>query len=29
MIEARNVSVAIGGKGIVANVDFDMRPGEI
>jgi iron complex transport system ATP-binding protein len=29
MIEARDVSVAIGGKRIVANVDFDMRPGEI
>ncbi|MER8885107.1 heme ABC transporter ATP-binding protein [Mesorhizobium sp. M0145] len=29
MIEARDVSVAIGGKGIVANVDFEARPGEI
>ncbi|RWF62026.1 MAG: ATP-binding cassette domain-containing protein, partial [Mesorhizobium sp.] len=29
MIEARNVSVAIGGKRIVANVDFDVRSGEI
>ncbi|MER9455305.1 heme ABC transporter ATP-binding protein [Mesorhizobium sp. M0478] len=29
MIEARDVSVAIGGKRIVANVDFVARPGEI
>ncbi|MER9252580.1 heme ABC transporter ATP-binding protein [Mesorhizobium sp. M0598] len=29
MIEARDVSVAIGGKRIVANVDFEARPGEI
>ncbi|MER8368098.1 heme ABC transporter ATP-binding protein [Mesorhizobium sp. M1378] len=29
MIEARDVSVAIGGKRIVANVDFAARPGEI
>ncbi len=29
MIEARDVSVAIGGKRIVANVDFTARPGEI
>jgi iron complex transport system ATP-binding protein len=29
MIEARNVSVSIGGKRIVANVDFDIRPGEV
>ena len=29
MIEARDVSVAIGGKRIVANVDFETRPGEI
>ncbi|MER8386311.1 heme ABC transporter ATP-binding protein [Mesorhizobium sp. M1428] len=29
MIEARDVSVAIGGKHIVANVDFEARPGEI
>ena len=29
MIEARDVSVAIGGKRIVANVDFATRPGEI
>ncbi|MER8591744.1 heme ABC transporter ATP-binding protein [Mesorhizobium sp. M1182] len=29
MIEARDVSVAIGGKRIVANVDFQARPGEI
>ncbi|MEP6563933.1 MAG: heme ABC transporter ATP-binding protein [Mesorhizobium sp.] len=29
MIEARDVSVAINGKRIVANVDFETRPGEI
>ncbi|MBZ9895205.1 heme ABC transporter ATP-binding protein [Mesorhizobium sp. BR1-1-6] len=29
MIEARDVSVAIGRKGIVAGVDFEVRPGEI
>ncbi|ESY23968.1 MULTISPECIES: heme ABC transporter ATP-binding protein [unclassified Mesorhizobium] len=29
MIEARDVSVAIGGRRIVANVDFVARPGEI
>ncbi|MER9755106.1 heme ABC transporter ATP-binding protein [Mesorhizobium sp. M0166] len=29
MIEARDVSVAIGGKRIVANVDCEARPGEI
>ncbi|MER9069907.1 heme ABC transporter ATP-binding protein [Mesorhizobium sp. M0902] len=29
MIEARDVSVAIGGKRIVANVDFEARPGEV
>jgi iron complex transport system ATP-binding protein len=29
MIEARDVSVAIGGKCIVTNVDFTARPGEI
>ncbi|ESZ72766.1 iron ABC transporter [Mesorhizobium sp. L103C119B0] len=29
MIEARDVSVAMGGKRIVANVDFVARPGEI
>ncbi|TGQ07248.1 ATP-binding cassette domain-containing protein, partial [Mesorhizobium sp. M00.F.Ca.ET.217.01.1.1] len=29
MIEARDVSVAIGKKRIVANVDFEVRPGEI
>jgi iron complex transport system ATP-binding protein len=29
MIEGRDVSVAIGSKRIVANVDFDARPGEI
>lgn len=29
MIEARDVSVAIGGKRIVANVDFVAQPGEI
>ncbi|WP_292132379.1 ATP-binding cassette domain-containing protein, partial [Mesorhizobium sp.] len=29
MIEARDVSVAIAGKRIVAGVDFDARPGEI
>lgn len=29
MIEARNVSVAIGGKRIVTDVDFVARPGEI
>ncbi|MER8729631.1 heme ABC transporter ATP-binding protein [Mesorhizobium sp. M0601] len=29
MIEARDVSVAIGGKRIVTNVDFEARPGEI
>ncbi|MER8408207.1 heme ABC transporter ATP-binding protein [Mesorhizobium sp. M0185] len=29
MIEARDVSVAIGCKRIVANVDFEARPGEI
>ncbi|MGX9145031.1 heme ABC transporter ATP-binding protein [Mesorhizobium sp. 128a] len=29
MIEARDVSVAIGGKRIVTNVDFVARPGEI
>ncbi|MBA1139343.1 heme ABC transporter ATP-binding protein [Mesorhizobium neociceri] len=29
MIEARDVSVAIGGKRIVTNVDFAARPGEI
>ena len=29
MIEARDVSVAIGGKRIVSGVDFEARPGEI
>ncbi|MER8781521.1 heme ABC transporter ATP-binding protein [Mesorhizobium sp. M0437] len=29
MIKARDVSVAIGGKRIVANVDFEARPGEV
>ncbi|RWX58181.1 iron ABC transporter, partial [Mesorhizobium sp. M4B.F.Ca.ET.089.01.1.1] len=29
MIEARDVSVAIGGKRIVTHVDFAARPGEI
>lgn len=29
MIEARDVSVAIGGKRIIANVDFEARPGEV
>ncbi|WP_352764100.1 ATP-binding cassette domain-containing protein [Mesorhizobium sp. M0847] len=29
MIEARDVSVAIGGKRIVTNVDFVARPGQI
>ncbi|ESZ78576.1 hypothetical protein X726_00925 [Mesorhizobium sp. L103C105A0] len=29
MIEARDVSVAMGGKRIVANVDFVARPGQI
>ena len=29
MIEARDVSVSIGGKRIVAHVDFEIRPGEV
>jgi iron complex transport system ATP-binding protein len=29
MIEARDVSVSIGRKRIIANVDFDIRPGEM
>ncbi len=29
MIEASNVSVAIGGKRIVSDVDFEARPGEV
>ena len=29
MIEARNVSVSIGGKRIVQGLDFDVRPGEM
>ncbi|MEI5679316.1 MULTISPECIES: heme ABC transporter ATP-binding protein [unclassified Mesorhizobium] len=29
MIEARDVSVSIGAKRIISNVDFDMRPGEV
>lgn len=29
MIEAQDVSVSIGGKRIVANIDFAMRPGEL
>lgn len=29
MIEARDVSVSIGTKRIISNVDFDMRPGEV
>ncbi|WP_394892471.1 heme ABC transporter ATP-binding protein [Mesorhizobium sp. AaZ16] len=29
MIEARDVSVSIGGKQIIANVDFEIRPGEL
>jgi len=29
MIEARDVSVSIGSKRIISNVDFEMRPGEV
>ncbi|MGB3390660.1 MAG: heme ABC transporter ATP-binding protein [Pseudaminobacter sp.] len=29
MIEARGVSVSIGGRGIIADVDFDVRAGEV
>jgi iron complex transport system ATP-binding protein len=29
MIEARNVSVSIGGRKIISNIDFEIRPGEL